>query len=324
GGPAFGRRRRTRVRARGMQQPERRAMVRVASGAAIRTAGAAVALLLAGCFGAGEADAPLLRIAGEPIEVGRVLHRNEAALDDDSLGLYRVRDLALLGDTIVLIDGNDRVLFLTSDLRVVRTFGRKGSGPGELNGAQNIRRWGERLVISDGHNRHITFFDRDGNAERTESVPDLALTSRFAIATDGTLYFYRPTEEHYLVRVRDGGRPEPFARRPARRDDLPRLRMPFGFPDLIATMDHFAITPDGRVHVLDNLTGMLLRYSPAGELETARMVLTKKQIEEYRRGAQAFRVGSGRRPSQALLFIGMRVNETTGELVVRLASDAAS
>lgn len=126
------------------------------------------------------------------------------------------------------------------------------------------------------------------------------------------------------MRVRDGGRPEPFARRPARRDDLPRLRMPFGFPDLIATMDHFAITPDGRVHVLDNLTGMLLRYSPAGELETARMVLTKKQIEEYRRGAQAFRVGSGRRPSQALLFIGMRVNETTGELVVRLASDAAS
>src|SRR5690606_1435806 len=177
GGPAFGRRRRTRVRARGMQQPERRAMVRVASGAAIRTAGAAVALLLAGCFGAGEADAPLLRIAGEPIEVGRVLHRNEAALDDDSLGLYRVRDLALLGDTIVLIDGNDRVLFLTSDLRVVRTFGRKGSGPGELNGAQNIRRWGERLVVSDGHNRRITFFDRDGNAERTESVPDLALTS---------------------------------------------------------------------------------------------------------------------------------------------------
>src|SRR5690554_4738438 len=56
-----------------------------------RVTGAAIALLLAACFGAGEADAPMPRIVGEAIEVGRVLHRNEAALDDDSLGLYRGR-----------------------------------------------------------------------------------------------------------------------------------------------------------------------------------------------------------------------------------------
>ncbi len=90
-----------------------------------RAIGAAIALLLAGCFGAGDADAPMLRIIGEPIEVGRVLHRNEAALDDDSLGLYRVRDLALFGDTIVLIDGNDRVSFsaLFNGMRVNETTG---------------------------------------------------------------------------------------------------------------------------------------------------------------------------------------------------------
>lgn len=285
---------------------------------------AALALLLAGCFGAGDADAPMLRIVGEPIEVREVLHRNEASLDDDSLGLYRVFDLALLGDTIVLIDGNDRVLFLSSDLRVVRTFGRKGSGPGELDFPWSIRRWGERLVVADAGNRRLTFFDRDGNAERTLAIPGIAAGRPFGIAADGTLYFPQPTEEHYLVRVSDGGEPESFARRPARREDLPRLRTPAGLPDVIVTYDHVAVTPDGRVHVLDNLTGMLLRYSPAGELETARMVLTKDHIEEHRRRTQSIRAGSRRSVGFSPLFNGMRVNETTGELIVVLPFHDAS
>jgi len=285
---------------------------------------AAIALLLAGCFGAGEADTPVLRIVGEPIEVADVLHRNEAAIDDDSLGLYRVRDLLLLGDTVVLIDGNDRVLFLSSDLRVVRTFGRKGSGPGELNAPLSIRRWGDRLVVADAGNRRLTFFDRNGNAERTVAMPGIVPGRSFGIAADGTLYFSQPTEDHYLVRVRDDGEPEPFARRPARREDLPRLRTRPGLPDFVTVWDYVAVTPDGRVHVLDNLTGMLLRYSSEGELEAARMVLTKEHIEEHRHRTQAIRAGSGRSVGFSPLFNGMRANETTGELIVVLPFHDAS
>jgi sugar lactone lactonase YvrE len=58
---------------------------------------------------------------------------------------------------------NSRVLKFSADGRLIKTFGRKGSAPGEFNGphALAMDSWG-RLFVGDRGNNRIQVFDQDG------------------------------------------------------------------------------------------------------------------------------------------------------------------
>jgi hypothetical protein len=111
------------------------------------------------------APAPMqmLAVSAEPVlEIGQV----EGA---DEYQLHGVAHIAQLSDgTIVAANtGSDELRFYDARGYHLRTSGRSGSGPGEFESIDYVRRLtGDTLLVFDGRSRRITLFDAEGGYVR--------------------------------------------------------------------------------------------------------------------------------------------------------------
>lgn len=108
---------------------------------------------------------PSLLDAAEPVEVAREVLLEIGSLDGPPENqLYRVRDIAWLGDDRILI-ANDETEIRVYDLQgaLVRTMGGEGQGPGEFQHILGVEVTSEGLVaVSDFTKRGITLLDSLG------------------------------------------------------------------------------------------------------------------------------------------------------------------
>jgi len=73
---------------------------------------------------------------------------------------------------VLVLDGKEcRVFVFDAAGKFVRSFGRKGQGPGELNGPIGIAMTpGNEIMIEDSMNRRLSYFARDGTFLRQRST----------------------------------------------------------------------------------------------------------------------------------------------------------
>jgi hypothetical protein len=99
-----------------------------------------------------------------------------------------VRDVALgqNNEVYVLDDMNATVRVFSMDGRHLRSFGRKGSGPGEFGNAASLTVTPAEVRIMDSRNSRIVVYGRDGKHMRTYSVPaaQFGLNSVFPMRYD--------------------------------------------------------------------------------------------------------------------------------------------
>lgn len=117
----------------------------------------------------------------------------------------------------------DRVVKLSKDGKFIKAWGRKGAGPGELNGPHGIAINAQgHLLVADRDNNRIELFDQDGtylghwmhyarpsgiwiddndllfvahNADPAKTLPGWQFGVRIGSATDGTLTAFIPDDQ---------------------------------------------------------------------------------------------------------------------------------
>jgi hypothetical protein len=107
--------------------------------------------------------------AGGPFPLDAQVPRRRAveihlpANDEDAAVLVRPIALALGPDGLYVADAQDcAVKVFSRQGRFLRSFGRKGSGPGELNFPSGVAVEEGGAVVADKLNFRIQYFDRDG------------------------------------------------------------------------------------------------------------------------------------------------------------------
>jgi hypothetical protein len=175
------------------------------------------------------------------------------------IALWRARSLAAWGAGLAVVDnGNDRVVVVDRELRVKRTVGRTGAGPGEFEQPVSAHALGDGLVVAELGNRRFTELGPDGEVRRAWPAPNAGVLS---MAVDGEGRIYAPSRRpgDYLVRI-TGDSAQPFGARP---DTVApdTLQPAVGPPD-----PHVAVTAGDTVHVIDNVTGVLSKFGPDGTL----------------------------------------------------------
>jgi DNA-binding beta-propeller fold protein YncE len=82
--------------------------------------------------------------------------------------------------------GNSRVCKYTTSGKFVKTWGHKGTGPGEFNTPHAVRVDGEgRVYVADRENKRIQIFDADGKLQHVAPGP---APYGLMLVKDGTLY----------------------------------------------------------------------------------------------------------------------------------------
>jgi len=169
----------------------------------------AVILLGAGC--SKKSDAPVISKDGEVTVIDnsqhpRVLRPYDAMFVDelaisseaeDSLFFYRVNSISVApnGDIAMLDAGNSRVLVFDAQGKLLRQFGRKGSGPGEFKNAAGLGRDARgNLYALDAGNARVEKFSPSGKFLAARSV-DFSAQALDCIAENRLL----------LTRSRTGG-----------------------------------------------------------------------------------------------------------------------
>jgi len=85
------------------------------------------------------------------------------------------------------VAGNNRVVKLSKDGKVVKTFGKPGSGPGEFNGPHTIAMDSRgRLFVGDRNNNRIQIFDQNGTF--LDQWKQFSRPSGIFITPDDTIY----------------------------------------------------------------------------------------------------------------------------------------
>jgi len=141
---------------------------------------AAVGLLAAGA-GAGQsaASVPVVRSGKRPAAAGGgarfsleplwTIGGGESAESDFS-------DISAVavdaeGEVLVLDGKECRVLVFDAQGKLLRSFGRKGQGPGELSGPIGVAVTpGNEILVDDALNRRLSYFSRDGKPLRQRST----------------------------------------------------------------------------------------------------------------------------------------------------------
>lgn len=128
----------------------------------------------------------LLAVSAPPVlEIGRIEGADEYQLHD-------VEHITQLSDgTIVAANaGSDELRFYDARGRHLRSAGRSGSGPGEFEAIDYLRRLnGDTLLVFDGRNRRITLFDAAGGYVRdfTPGADSRQSSGISGALTDGAL-----------------------------------------------------------------------------------------------------------------------------------------
>ena len=73
---------------------------------------------------------------------------------------------------VLVLDGKEcRVLVFDTKGKLLRRFGRKGQGPGELSGPIGVAVTpGNEILVDDSLNRRLSYFSRDGKPLRQRST----------------------------------------------------------------------------------------------------------------------------------------------------------
>lgn len=202
-----------------------------------------------------------------PLEVGdpiRVVREAGVAFQDDGEEfLFHPSDLALAGDSLIVVDnGNDRIVILDTALAVLATIGREGEGPGEFASPISVRVTPSEIFVAEINNGRFTVLDRRGQFVRT--FGDMVPSTAFAIDSRGAIYHATRSLTHHAIKVSADGE-HLFA---------PRRDTAVG-EEAMAIMkttreSWLAVTAGDTVHVFNDTDGTISKYSPDGERITTR------------------------------------------------------
>jgi hypothetical protein len=196
----------------------------------------------------------------EPVVLEAVVAGGPVSDSVPPIALWRARALTAWGDGIVVVDnGNDRLVLLDRELRVLRTIGATGAGPGEFEQPVSAQVSGDALLVAELGNRRFTEIDARGQVLRV--WPSEYAGMSFAADAGGRIYAPSRAGSHYLVRIA-GDDAEPFGARPEPAA-VDTTGLTVGAPD-----PRIAVTAGDTVHVLDDENGVLYTYAPDGGLQS--------------------------------------------------------
>jgi len=232
-------------------------------------------LLLAACAAS---DSEHRSTATDPPLLARELvARRIAGIVNDSFPLFTPIRIRLFGDTLVVADlGDDRIVLFDPGLELLHAFGRSGAGPGEFQGAFDVVNADGLIAVGDMTNQRVSFFQPDGQLVREVRLGE-SLRS-FFVGPDGSVYHVsmRGYDTYFTVIAPDGTRRSWGDRPPALRPDTTDGKGVVELDDVLALR-----TPDGAVHVLDNLEGILIQLDTAGAVQRT-MRLPDRLLEPIR------------------------------------------
>jgi hypothetical protein len=228
-------------------------------------------LLALSCRGEPRHELPALTLA-QGVEV-----HGAAGMAQPVPGLYAATVMAAAGPDVLIMDGgNNRVLRLDGNLRLLSSFGAAGAGPGEFGYAPDMAVRGDTVAVADLTNGRIMLFDvRQGAEIRTRTAA--GVPRNLAWLEDGSFVMPAASSDHYLVRVDTAGNVTPFGRRPA------------GHVPLQTDATAIVAGCGTAVHVLDDDHGTLLRYAADGELMDAHQLPVRMRRSLMQRRDQTVR-----------------------------------
>jgi hypothetical protein len=183
------------------------------------------------------------------------------------LMLFRPRSVRATHDTLFICDsGNDRVRVVDGDLDEVVTFGRTGSGPGELKNPPDMRLHHGMVGVLDNVNRRVNVYDDDGTYRYDFVLPGSAVS--FGFLGTGRIVVPDETGGHAFAVIDSSGGVLRLGRRapaaPGVRPAYPNARERMRGRGI----DQVAVMGD-TVAVADNVTGVIALYSADGTMLAA-------------------------------------------------------
>jgi DNA-binding beta-propeller fold protein YncE len=181
-----------------------------------------------------------------------VMTLGEAGVPGNDTGHFaRPTDIAFLPDgTFFVTDGyvNTRVLKFDKDGRVLKTWGRPGSGPGEFNLPHAIAIDGRRRVyVADRQNSRIQVFDENGNY--LDMWPNIRRPIDLLITADQRLWVADLDTNKILQYDLNG-----------------KLLSSWGtygtFPGAFWGIHQFSVDPDGNLYVAETWGGRTQKFTP--------------------------------------------------------------
>lgn len=139
---------------------------------------------------------------GSPKSKASVLNQ----LDDGSFLGDNVTQLQVHQGRLYLNDiKNFRIVVFDDDLKLLRSFGQQGEGPGEFTYAGALAVGNDSVYCYDGGKRRIQVFTLDGTYHR--SIPTLARSIRTSLVVDndGNLYFSSSSMDEPITKMSPGG-----------------------------------------------------------------------------------------------------------------------
>jgi len=109
------------------------------------------------------------QMKGEPssFELQKEVTIDTEGKDLAELGISRIRDVNVDRDGNVYFISNAKVFEFDSRGRFIRTIGREGKGPGEIQRATGLRIMDDQKIsLYDAGNRKFLFFNKDGSLEK--------------------------------------------------------------------------------------------------------------------------------------------------------------
>jgi hypothetical protein len=176
---------------------------------------------------------------------------------NQAVELFQARDLAALGDTLVVADaGNDRIVLFDRDLRFLSAAGRQGAGPGEFEAPVAVRVAGADIVVAELGNARFSWITASGESVRAPlaEVP----AQSFGVLENGDILAPSRTATDYLARIGRAGRTA-FAPRTDTLSEEESKAAKLGFRDAFV-----AVTAGDTVHVFDDELGDLIKFAPDG------------------------------------------------------------
>lgn len=224
----------------------------------------------------GASTLPALTLSAEPARITEILGARWAKLED-TLAVRSIHEMDVRGDTVVVVDGADRVLFFDRDLRAIASFGRRGEGPGEFKGTNGVRFHRGGLVVTDNLNARATWLDHGLTVLDIVPTPPVFGRGIIARPEERTLLLPVRSATHHLIRVDSSGRHSRWGVRVA-----PPPPSPEGVPaHVMNDIMKDLVEPLGDdVYLLDGQAGHLLGFGPDGDVESG-FRLPDAFVEEY-------------------------------------------